>query len=277
MAGRWEFPGGKLEPSETPRTGLARELKEELGIDTADARPLIEFTHIYPERQVHLHVWRVIEYRGTPLGLDGQPLSWVEPTRLDDRDLLEADAPIATAIRLPSLYSMIGLGSGPAESLEQLERVLEAEISLVQLCLSEIPAAQRLDFAATANRLCRASMARLLIEGDPRETLALASRLDVAGIHVPSAFIGELGSSRPSTDLMIAASCCDAIELRAAVRANVDFCVLGPVRGWGAFRRLVRDVAVPVYAFGELTATDCETAWLAGGQGVAGGLIPLTV
>ena len=70
LAGGWEFPGGKLEPGEERRAGLARELREELGILIASPRPLIRVRHTYPYGEVLLDMWVVHDYRGEPRGLD---------------------------------------------------------------------------------------------------------------------------------------------------------------------------------------------------------------
>lgn len=99
MAGRWEFPGGKLETGEGPRQGLDRELREELGIDVQLAEPLMSLSHHYADRHVHLDVWLVTEFRGEPESLEGQALQWVLPEMLHTIDLLEADAPIIDALR----------------------------------------------------------------------------------------------------------------------------------------------------------------------------------
>ena len=99
MAGRWEFPGGKLETGEGPRQGLYRELREELGIDVQAAEPLLKLSHRYADRHVHLDVWLVTEFLGEPESLEGQALQWVLPERLHSIDLLEADAPIIDALR----------------------------------------------------------------------------------------------------------------------------------------------------------------------------------
>src|SRR5271170_8005900 len=64
MAGFWEFPGGKLEAGEPARDALRRELLEELGIHVQQAYRLLKLSHLYPERQVHLDVWRVARYTG---------------------------------------------------------------------------------------------------------------------------------------------------------------------------------------------------------------------
>jgi 8-oxo-dGTP diphosphatase len=107
MAGGWEFPGGKLEPGEERLAGLARELREELGITIAAPRPLIRVRHAYPSREVLLDVWVVRRYSGEPRGLDGQALRWCTQDELATADLLPADKPIVAALRLPERLTQI--------------------------------------------------------------------------------------------------------------------------------------------------------------------------
>jgi len=99
MAGRWEFPGGKVGNDETLPDALSRELHEELGIKVDAARPLMNLTHDYPDRRVELHMWLVDGYAGVPAALDGQRLKWVEPSRLLEEDILEADRPFIEALQ----------------------------------------------------------------------------------------------------------------------------------------------------------------------------------
>jgi mutator protein MutT len=101
LAGGWEFPGGKLEPGEERLAGLARELREELGITIATPRPLIRVHHAYPSREVLLDIWVVARYSGEPRGLDGQVLRWCTQDELAVTELLPADKPIVAALRLP--------------------------------------------------------------------------------------------------------------------------------------------------------------------------------
>jgi 8-oxo-dGTP diphosphatase len=101
LAGGWEFPGGKLEPDEARATGLARELREELGIAIRNPRPLIRVRHTYPSGEVLIDMWVVKSYSGSPRGLDGQALDWLSQDELERAELLPADGPIVRALRLP--------------------------------------------------------------------------------------------------------------------------------------------------------------------------------
>jgi mutator protein MutT len=101
LAGRWEFPGGKLEPGEGRVAGLARELKEEIGIVIGQARPLMRLRHLYSYGEVLLDVWVVRRYAGEPQSLDNQQLRWCGLDELADADLLPADQPIIGLLRLP--------------------------------------------------------------------------------------------------------------------------------------------------------------------------------
>ncbi len=98
LAGRWEFPGGKVAAGETERAALTRELREELGIEVHAGRSLMRLTHDYEDRSVELSMWIVERFSGVPRALEGQLLKWVPPARLADEDLLEADRPFVAAL-----------------------------------------------------------------------------------------------------------------------------------------------------------------------------------
>ncbi len=106
LAGRWEFPGGKLEPGEERRSGLARELREELGITlSGPPRPLIRVRHTYDYGEVLIDMWVVRQYSGEPRGLEGQALRRCTLDELEFVELLPADGPIVAALRLPETLS----------------------------------------------------------------------------------------------------------------------------------------------------------------------------
>jgi mutator protein MutT len=107
LAGGWEFPGGKLEPGEDRKVGLARELREELSISISAPRPLIRVQHAYDFGEVLIDMWVVTHYSGEPSGLDNQALRWVSQEELEMVELLPADAPIVAALRLPERLTQV--------------------------------------------------------------------------------------------------------------------------------------------------------------------------
>jgi 8-oxo-dGTP diphosphatase len=98
LAGMWEFPGGKLEPGESPLAALARELCEELGITMRRAEALIKVPWTYGERELLLDAWCVDQWDGEPQSLEGQALLWLDPWRIEPGMLTPADRPILQAL-----------------------------------------------------------------------------------------------------------------------------------------------------------------------------------
>lgn len=99
MAGRWEFPGGKIASGESERAALERELLEEIGVQVLAARLLMRHEHDYGDRRVELSLWIVERYAGEVASLDGQALRWVAPAALGGEDILEADRTFIEALR----------------------------------------------------------------------------------------------------------------------------------------------------------------------------------
>src|SRR5258705_7720681 len=104
LAGLWEFPGGKIEASESAEAALRRELHEELEIDIGAIEPLIAVPWNYPEKSIVLHAFCVNEFGGEPRGQQGQPLQWVALDNLPLVPVPAADRPIVAALLLPSHY-----------------------------------------------------------------------------------------------------------------------------------------------------------------------------
>jgi len=99
QGGLWEFPGGKVEPDEPLSAALARELREELGIEVMLTSPLLEVRHDYGDKAVLLDVHVVWEFAGTAVGLEQQPMVWVNPQELASYVFPAANAPIVAAVQ----------------------------------------------------------------------------------------------------------------------------------------------------------------------------------
>ena len=97
-AGKWEFPGGRVEPGETPAAALARELREELGIDAEIGDEIARVRHLYEFGEIELIALRVSKFAGEPALKEHDRLAWVEARRLLDYDLAPADVPVARVV-----------------------------------------------------------------------------------------------------------------------------------------------------------------------------------
>jgi 8-oxo-dGTP diphosphatase len=281
-AGYWEFPGGKIEPGETPYHALVRELREELGITVATAYPWVTRVFTYPHATVRLNFFRVTAWSGDLHPHEGQEFSWQSPTPTLPRGareivspLLPANAPILRALELPSLYAISNVQElGEEEFMRRLEAALRKGLRLVQLREKDYSREALRELALKMLSLIRQHDARLLINAD----IALAQEVGADGVQLTGARLAEL-SVRPAVE-WCAASCHNAEELRRAEALGCDFALLSPVLptqshpgaphlGWENFATIAAGSSIPVYALGGLTHTDMQTAWQHGAHGIS--------
>lgn len=93
-AGRWEFPGGKVEPSEAPVDALVRELREEIGVTVAVGRIWDVLFHPYPGFDLVMLVYACRIVDGEPRSVEVHDLAWVPAAELARWDILPADRPL---------------------------------------------------------------------------------------------------------------------------------------------------------------------------------------
>ncbi|MBT9383883.1 (deoxy)nucleoside triphosphate pyrophosphohydrolase [Pseudooceanicola sp. CBS1P-1] len=101
LAGLWEFPGGKVEPGESPETALVRELQEELGIDTWESclAPLTFASHAYDDFHLLMPLFACRRWKGVPQPKEGQTLAWARPNQLRDYPMPPADLPLIPVLQ----------------------------------------------------------------------------------------------------------------------------------------------------------------------------------
>lgn len=98
MAGKWEFPGGKIEPGETPEACVRREIREELGMGIDVGPVLTVMEHDYGVKYVRVTFFLAVS-DDTPAAKDHQGFRWVAPDDIDSVDFLDADRPVSAEIR----------------------------------------------------------------------------------------------------------------------------------------------------------------------------------
>ena len=276
-AGYWEFPGGKVEPGETAREALIRELQEELGVTVERAWPWLCREFSYPHATVRLRFFSVSSWQGELAAVEHSALVWLKAGQPPDvSPILPANGPILGALALAPVYALTNAEEyGIDAELLRLERALCSGLRLLQVRDKGLAPARRKAFAEAVLALARNhDGTTVLINDDP----CLARHVGAAGVHLSSRLLWQT-DRRPDFE-RVAASCHSAADLARAAELGLDFVVLGPVlptashpevsgMGWQAFSRLIDGSPLPVYALGGLQPEMLDHAMSRGGHGIA--------
>ena len=274
QGGLWEFPGGKLEANETVLQALQRELHEEVGIKVRTAKPLIKIKHQYPDLNVLLDVWQVINFDGIAMACEGQAMRWVAAQHLTQYDFPAANVPITAAARLPDRYAILEGCSYP-QVIHNLNTMLDKQVKLLQVRLKSLPTSEIESVLNAILPICQQHQITVLINSD----LPFNGQ-KTAGLHLSSRALLAC-DRRPDNYEWVAASCHNQEELKQAERIGADFVVLAPILptathphakplGWENLQTLIEQVNLPVFALGGLSLQDIDRVIDVGGQGIAG-------
>jgi len=284
QANLWEFPGGKLEPEETVRQALSRELNEELALTVKSAKPLIKIYHDYEEYSVLLDVWQIDSWDmnlgddNGQQGQEGQKIEWVDISSLGSRNFPAANKPIIKAVQLSDFYLICP--EPEADSINYINKFkacISAGVRLFQLRFSQKSYYDRHEALITELlELCKTSHSRLLINSSPD----YAVKVGAHGVHLNSERLLQFYECPLDKNFLVSASCHNSTELKHACKIDVDFAVLSPVNktsshesakplGWDKFKNLVEPASVPVYALGGMHADDMKIFREFGAQGIS--------
>lgn len=289
FAGFWEFPGGKIEPNESPQMALIRELKEELNIEVSDPQPC--FTFLYPQTQpgksLRFYVFKVKHFQGQPIGNEGQPIQYVPFAKLNHYRFPEANRIITNTLTLPTEYGitpdLATLGDQDAFIQQVCDSQARHQLKLLQLRTPSLAEHDYIQLAKTL-RSCLQDKSCELVLNCSVET---AMRLNSPAIHLSkrsqASLLSHLTNERldylQATFVSFAAHNEQDLLFQQSVPVNCT--LLSPVKttqthpeapplGWQTFQDITQYSQTPVYALGGLIKADLSKAQAMGGYGIAG-------
>ncbi|MCS5591301.1 MAG: Nudix family hydrolase [Gammaproteobacteria bacterium] len=273
MGGYWELPGGKIEDGESNEVSLARELKEELGINISAPSLMHTMCHHYEEKTVYLWIYTIDAFDGEAGGAEGQNITWCTTQKLNDFSLLPTMKAIIHKICLPDRYWITPKNEPEKALLEQLQAHISSGAKLVQL---RAKTALNPQFIKHFYEVCRASNTKLILN-----TIDKTFKEECDGWHLTTKELLLLNERPCAEDKLLGASTHNENEGKRAESIEADYISIAPVEvtkshpyraplGWAKAEELVDKSNLPVYLLGGMSRQTLKRSLSIRAQGVAG-------
>ena len=278
LAGKWEFPGGKLAVHESFKMALRRELLEEVGIQVTETQKIIEFNYQYVDRDIHFQVYKINQYVNSISAKESQLIRWEKLCDLNMVQFPAANKAIIDALQLPNLYMIADQSHAEDYVLGDVQQQLKNGIKIIQYRAHQLTRSEYTDTAIKIRKLCEHHDAMMVCNCE----LSWINDIAPHAVHLNSKRLRNVYQLKNSnTQNYFSASCHSKQEIELANQLGVRCILLGPVHytashpnttylQWEGFNQLCSKSNVPVYALGGVAKEDVPLAIAHGAQGIAG-------
>ena len=273
--GWWEFPGGKIEKSETSIEALYREIYEEIGVNITQFSRWVTRNYSYEGNDFTLHFFKVSKWEGNITSKENQRLVWTSLKKPEISPILPANQFVQKAFDLPKSYAITNLSETTREVFfNQLKDKISNGLRMIQVREKNISYNELKIFSKEVIKICKPNNVKVIINSNEK----LAHEIKADGVHLTSKDL--LNAKVKPKNLIVAASCHSQEEIDIAEKIDVDFLVLSAVKktlshpnmspiGWKKFKKMANKSSTPIYALGGLGDFDYQSAIENGGIGIA--------